>query len=153
MISEENVQDILHATLLYNELYKKTLQASFPTWVKTKIQMDIMLVLFARGAMNMTTLSSHLSIAPEQTTRAIKALSENDLVLSQRNPDNRREVIVQLTDTGKQLIKDHTNELHQRLEACLVDLDSKKLEAFEKASRTAAAILSKTDFGSGVIAH
>lgn len=151
MISEENVREILHATLLYNELYKKTLQGSFPACIKTKTQMDILFVLYARGAMNMRTLSSHLSIAPEQTTRAIKTLSENDLVVSQRNPDNLREVIAQVTSKGKQLIKDHMEDLHQRLEACLFDLDEKELEAFEKASHVAVDILSTTNFGSGVI--
>lgn len=153
MISEENVRDILHATMLYNELYKKTLRASIPAFVKTKTQMDTLIVLYARGSMNMRTLSSHLNIAPEQTTRAIKVLRENNLVLCQRNPDNRREVIAQLTDEGKQVIKDHMDELHQRLEACLSNLDQTQMEAFEKASRIAAKTLGETTFGSVVVRH
>lgn len=153
MISEENLKQILHATLLYSELYKKTLLASIPECIKTKTQMDLLVVLYARGAMNMSTLSSHLSIAPEQTTRAVKVLRESGLMVCQRNPSNRREVIARLTDEGKHIIRDHMAELRDRLETCLSDLDEKQMEALEKASKIAAETLSETGFGSVVVAQ
>ena len=145
MISEEDTQDLLRAAMYFNEVFKKTLLASIPAEVTTKTQMDILVTLSANDAMNMAGLSSRISIAPEQTSRAIKELCNKGLVERTRNPENRREVIAQLTPEGKQLMHDHVQELHERLNQYLGDLDKADVDELVRASRASVRAFEKAD--------
>ena len=151
MISEENVRHVLHATLLFNELHKKTLMAAIPSYVKTKTQMDILVVLYATGPLKMSALSARCSIALEQASRAVRSLRETGLVACDRNPENRREVIAQLTETGSTLLEDHMENLHRLLEGCLKNLSQEELDRLVSLSAQATKLLMKTDFESVIL--
>ena len=151
MIPKQDAQNILHASLLFNELFKKTMMAAIPTGINTKTQMDVLVTLFASGPMNMSTLSSRISIAPEQTTRTIKSLREANLVQCERSPENRRKVIARLSGEGQSLLEHHLAELHNRLEICLHDLSEDDLQALVSASATAVKVLQKTGFEALII--
>lgn len=151
MISKDDSQVILRTSLYFNELFKKTLMAAIPPEVNTKTQMDILVTLYEGGPTKMSYLSTRISIAPEQATRAVKALREKGIVVCERNPENRREVIAQLTPEGLNLFDNHTKEIQRRLEMCLENLTLREIQELVELSTKMGAILSKTDFGRSVV--
>lgn len=146
MIDERDIDSMIKASPYFHELFKKTILATPPAEVVTKTQMDILLTLYADGPMSMSALSSHVNIAPEQTTRAIKNLRERDLVESDRDEDNRRMVIARLSEKGTLLLDDHTRELHANLRASLEGLTDEEVAQLAETARTATRLLEKTGF-------
>ena len=151
MISKDDSQVILQASLYFNELFKKTLMASIPPEVNTKTQMDILVTLYEGGAVNMSSLSKRICIAPEQATRSVKSLREKNLVMCERNPQNRREVIAKLTDSGIALFEDHVAELHRRVEDYLGELTEEEYRDLLAASKKIVLILNKTRLSENVV--
>ena len=119
MISNTDAQFLIQASFYFNELFKRTvLSAPLPVSA-TKTQMDILMALYSDGPMNMSTLSAKVYIAPEQATRAIHGLREKGLIASERNEENRRMVIVRLTDTAVLMLDDHMRDLNMTLHLTL----------------------------------
>ena len=67
-----------------------------------------MLRLVARGGdpWRMGELASRMGIVPRSATSLIDALEEAGLVLRAIDPDNRRSILVTLTDRGQQVQRD-----------------------------------------------
>lgn len=146
MISKHEAQDILQASLYFHELFKKTLVTATPSAITTKTQMNIAVALFAHEPMNMSALSSRVSIAPEQTTRAVKALREKGLVVCEKSPESKREVIARLSDEGERLLREQLDEFHACLNSYLNGLTQEETEELVALSQKAVALFGKTDF-------
>lgn len=146
MISKHETQDILQASLYFNELFKKTLVAATPSPITTKTQMNIAVALFAHEPMNMSALSSRVSIAPEQTTRAVKALREKGLVVCEKSPESKREVIARLSEEGDRLLREQLDEFHTCLNSYLGSLTQEEKDELVALSQKAVSLFKKTDF-------
>ncbi len=151
MISKDDLQEVAMTSLYFHELFKKTILFSAPKEIDTKTQMNALIALYTSGPVTMSTLSIRLSIAPEQTTRVVKALREKNIVSCQRNPDNRREVLAQLTPKGIKIMNNHTKELKTRLEMCIAGIDDEDVETLVQTSKTLNRIFKKTELGENVI--
>ena len=137
-------ESIIHATLYFHELFKKTLVASQPERMFTKTQMDLMIALHIAGPMNMSALSDLVGIAPEQTTRALKSLRERDLVDTGRSDENRRMVIARLTELGTLTMDEHLRAVDENLRASLEGLDADEMERLSQAAGTIVDLMGKT---------
>ncbi len=144
MVSEKKAQDILFASVYFRELFKKTLFKATPQMVTTKTQINILVSLFAHEPMNVSSLSSVTGIAREQITRALKTLRENNLVKCEKRPENRREVIVSLSDYGYEVIGEQLNSAKNYLDSFLRVLDQSDIDELAEISSKAISIFEKT---------
>lgn len=145
MISEEKGRDILFASVYFRELFKKTLFEATPEPVTTKTQINILVSLFAHKPMNIASLSEVTGFAREQITRAVKVLREKGLVECEKRPENRREVIVGLSDYGCDLIREQLNVAQGYLNDFLTGLDQEDIEELSDISARAIRIFEKTE--------
>lgn len=144
MINFEDAQLLIQASFYFNELFKRTVLATaFPVPV-TKTQMDILMALYSDGPMNMSTLSAKIYIAPEQATRAINGLREKGLISSERNKENRRMVIAQLTNAGRLMLDDHVRELYMTIQTNLDGLTDDEIKKLVMAASTISELSQKT---------
>lgn len=144
MERNHGTESIIHATLYFHELFKKTLVASQPERLFTKTQMDLMITLHIEGPMNMSALSERVGIAPEQATRALKSLRERGLVDTGRSDENRRMVIAQLTEHGALTMDEHLRTVDENLRASLEGLDAEEMERLSQAAGTIVELMGKT---------
>ena len=93
---------------------------------------------------NMSTLSAKVYIAPEQATRAIHGLREKGLIASERNEENRRMVIVRLTDTAVLMLDDHMRDLNMTLQSNLDGLTDEEIDELIQAASTITRLSQKT---------
>jgi DNA-binding MarR family transcriptional regulator len=69
----------------------------------TPSQVRAIRVLAAHGGVRSKELAEHLKIAPRSATEVVDALEEKGLVARSPDPDDRRAVVVSLTDRGHAL--------------------------------------------------
>jgi DNA-binding MarR family transcriptional regulator len=67
-------------------------------------QLSVLGVLYRRGALTVGELAALERVQPPSMTRTINCLAEIDLVQRQRNATDGRQVLVALTDTGRQIV-------------------------------------------------
>lgn len=61
-------------------------------------------VLDRHGAVRLRDLAGHLRIAPRSATEVVDALEQRALVRRRPDPDDRRAVLVELTEQGQQVM-------------------------------------------------
>ena len=75
----------------------------------TVTQLRTLVVLDGHGEMNLNRLAELLGVTPSTAMRMIDRLLQADLVTRQDNPANRREVVLGLTEQGRQVVREVTS--------------------------------------------
>jgi DNA-binding MarR family transcriptional regulator len=70
----------------------------------TLSQFRLLVVLSTQGALKLSTLADHLGVNPSTATRMTDRLIAADLASRTVNPHSRREVVVELTATGADVV-------------------------------------------------
>jgi DNA-binding MarR family transcriptional regulator len=103
-------------------------------------QFRLLVVLRTRGAMNLSLLAEHLGVNPSTTNRMVDRLIAGGLVDRRVNPESRREVLLDLTDTGTYTVTRVTQERRRELARIVSGMPSPRrhqlveaLEAFNEA--------------------
>lgn len=146
MISKKMAQDILFASVYFRELFKKTLFEATPELVTTKTQINILVSLFAHKPMNVSSLSDITGVAREQITRSVKVLREKNLVECEKRPENRREVIVSLSNYGYRVIREQLDTAQGYLDNYLMELSQEDIDELAELSAKAIQIFEKASF-------
>ena len=71
----------------------------------TESQFGVLEVLYHLGAMYQNELGAKLFTSKGNVTHVLDNLEKRDLVRRQRNPNDRRQVLVDLTATGRETVK------------------------------------------------
>lgn len=85
-------------------------------------QFRTLVILSSRDAINLATLAGLLDVAPSTTGRMIDRLVTAGLVDRRQHPDSRREVVVALTERGREVVDDVTARRREeiaRVVACM----------------------------------
>jgi DNA-binding MarR family transcriptional regulator len=69
-------------------------------------QFRLLVVLHARGPVKLTAIAEALAVNPSTATRMVDRLVGAGLVSRAANPASRRELIVDLTDTGRTAVRE-----------------------------------------------
>lgn len=69
-------------------------------------QFRTLVILDSRGAMKLSSLADLLDVNPSTATRMVDRLVASRMVARQTNPATRREVVVELTDGGRRVVRD-----------------------------------------------
>jgi DNA-binding MarR family transcriptional regulator len=81
----------------------------------TLAQFRLLVVLFTRGAVNLSMLADQLGVNPSTATRMIDRLIASDLVSRETNPTSRREVVVALTEAGAVAVRQVTTRRRKEI--------------------------------------
>ena len=97
------IDEILRLDSRIFELAKRT---SPPGWFEldlTMAQLKILFLLLVADTANMGTLARTMGVAVPSVTGVVDRLIERGLVTRRENPEDRREVLVELTGSGRDL--------------------------------------------------
>ncbi|MGI6106254.1 MAG: MarR family winged helix-turn-helix transcriptional regulator [Raoultibacter sp.] len=146
---EQDIEAIIHASIGYDEVFRKTAWRNKKELGLTNNQVDVLAILDIHGPLKMSELSDKMYVAREQATRTVKSLQDLGLVESVRSQENRKNVVASLTTKGKMRIEDHVKESHEILRSYLDKLTPEDREALILHSRAAADILKRNSFFPG----
>ena len=99
----------------------------------TLVQYRAMVLLAARGEMNVGGLADALDVHQSTATRLCDRLVARGLIDRRHSPQNRREVVVSLTYDGQALIRSVTAKRRAELDRILRRLTAKQRAAVEDA--------------------
>lgn len=76
-----------------------------PDWrCVSPIQIHTLIALRKKKTVNMTELADYLVMTRQQLTKLVDMLVEKDLVMRGTDPNNRRHVMIEITENGNRLI-------------------------------------------------
>ncbi len=78
-------------------------------------QFRLLVVLRTRGRVNLSVLADHLGVNPSTVTRMVDRLVTAGLVDRQVNPASRREVVLDLTETGVRIVRLVTQQRRKQI--------------------------------------
>ncbi|MEW2522066.1 MarR family winged helix-turn-helix transcriptional regulator [Actinacidiphila alni] len=71
-------------------------------------QFRMLVVLDSRGAMNISRLGEHLDVIPSTAMRMVDRLVAAGMLGREPRPDNRREILIDLTAKGRGVVREAT---------------------------------------------
>lgn len=101
-------------------------------------QYRALVVLCARGPRGMTELAEELSAAPSTVTRLCDRLTRKQLVTRSHRRDNRREVVVEVTPTGAELVAQVTRHRREEIARILEHVPATRRAGMVEALRAFA---------------
>jgi len=109
-------------------------------------QFRALVVLSSRGPLRLTHLAEHLAVNPSTAMRMAERLNAAGMIDRAPNPENRRESILALTETGRRVVaqvtsrrRDEIAAIVQAMPAAHRDRLVEALEAFSAAGGEPAA--------------
>jgi DNA-binding MarR family transcriptional regulator len=68
-------------------------------------QFRMLVILDSRGPMKLSSLAELLDVNPSTATRMVDRLVATEMIARQSNPATRREVVAELTDEGRRVVR------------------------------------------------
>ncbi|WP_370360394.1 MarR family winged helix-turn-helix transcriptional regulator [Catenulispora sp. MAP12-49] len=103
-------------------------------------QFRALVVLASRGPLRLTHLAEHLAVNPSTAMRMAERLVVSGMIDRAPNPENRRESILTLTDTGRRVVEQVTGRRRAEIAAIVESMPAPQrdglveaLEAFSAA--------------------
>ena len=111
-------------------------------------QFRTLVILSARGPMNVATLAGLLDVQPSTTGRMVERLVSTGLINREAHPDSRRELVVELTSRGHDVVEAVTARRRTEIARVVENMPSRErhglvrtLKAFTLAGSEPAARL------------
>lgn len=99
----------------------------------TVTQFRTLVVLRAHGVSRLNRLSDRLQVNASTALRTVERLMTVGLVDRRENPDDRREVVIELTDRGRQLVDEVTARRRRAIEAIVRSMPVEQRAAMVEA--------------------
>jgi DNA-binding MarR family transcriptional regulator len=103
-------------------------------------QFRMLVVLRAEGPVKLSTLAEHLGVQPSAATRMVDRVIAAGLVSRQASPTSRREVLLDLTETGARIVARVTQQRRQEIGRIVARMPDRRraqlieaLESFNEA--------------------
>jgi DNA-binding MarR family transcriptional regulator len=106
--------------------------------VVTVTQLRTLVVLDGHGEMNLNRLAELLGVTPSTAMRMIDRLLNAEMVTRQDNPKNRREVVLGLTDQGRQVVREVTSARRAEITRIVQEMPASQRNGLIKALRAFA---------------
>jgi DNA-binding MarR family transcriptional regulator len=102
-------------------------------------QYRMLVLLASRGEMNLVTLAENLAVNPSTALRMVDRLLDGGFVARRVNPASRREVLLQLTQSGKELVDAVTARRRDEIAALIGKMSARNRAGLIRALRAFAA--------------
>jgi len=119
--SDDSPPDAVDSTLLASRALLGIVARSVSTALEsvTLPQFRVLVVLSSEGPLRVTTLAERMGVVQSTFSRSLARMVEGGWVQRTENPDSRREVLVQLTPTGRRLVSEVTRRRRAEIAAVL----------------------------------
>lgn len=108
------------------------------TWSRTEVSL---LNTLSYGPRRITELAAFERLAQPTMTQLVKRLEQSGLVTRERQPDDARVVLVDLTETGRAAVEDLRAQASAALATCLAEMPDDQVEALAAATETLAQLV------------
>lgn len=102
---QQSCEEKKHILLMFKNLDRQVTQSFEKRTGISLTRYEILYTLLKRGQLSQIELQQSLKIDQAAITRHLKLLEEKSYVIRNRNKQNNREVIVQITDEGKNVLE------------------------------------------------
>lgn len=137
----QNYESVFDAMMLYRSLIERDV---FTVRGGLTKQQEIVLVGIAMcEPINSGALAKYLSLPPQNVSRNVMDLEDKGLVTREIDPDNRRQIILRLSESGREFVESHREQSHERLDASLGVLSEDERMLLTDVSRVASNLLRK----------
>jgi DNA-binding MarR family transcriptional regulator len=99
----------------------------------TALQYTALTVLERHDGLPAAQLARDSFVTAQSMADIVRALERRDLIHRERNPGNRRELLIHLTETGKKLLADHADEVAALEERMISKLTARQVAQFRAA--------------------
>jgi DNA-binding MarR family transcriptional regulator len=107
----DDAQELVKVTGRFSHAYMRWLRARMEqTGGRNPTQVHLLHVLHCQGPQKMIDLVQHLGVTARNVTKLVDALEAEGLVCREDVPDDRRAVLVQLSDAGRQRQREWASE-------------------------------------------
>lgn len=96
-------------------------------------QFRALVVLASRGPLRLTHLAGHLAVNPSTAMRMAERLAASGMIDRAPNPENRRESILALTDTGHRVVEQVTSRRREEIAAIVERMPAEHRDRFVEA--------------------
>ena len=106
---------------------------AFRQWLRgslSLVHLHVLTVLEARGPLSMTKLADELDVSVASLTGIVDRMESRGLVERQREPDDRRVIVVRPTESGEAVFSEMAVERRRYLEPLLARMADDELESF-----------------------
>ncbi len=103
------------------------LRTERPSHGPSRLGLSLLGHLFRRGPLTAGELAAAESLQPQSVTRVLASLEESGLIGRSRNPEDRRQHQIVLTDSGRTVLTEHVRDA----DAWLAEALSEKLSPTE----------------------
>lgn len=111
----------------------------------TKYQMYLLVVLARKNSMTMSQAAASLGCSKEQATRLVAALVEAGYVERLHSKENRKLVMIRLTEEGAKVIRWERSAAWEKLKKDLTCLEPEEAEVFFQAMNQLVPLLRKLE--------
>jgi DNA-binding MarR family transcriptional regulator len=108
------------------------------TWSRTEVSL---LNTLSSGPRRITELAAFERLAQPTMTQLVKRLEQDGLLARERQADDRRVVLVHLTEAGVAAVEDFRAQASATLGACLAELPDEQVETLATATETLAQLV------------
>lgn len=110
----------------------------------TASQLSCLLVLHNTGPLPLSKISKQVALSPSMITSIMDQLEKKELVVRTRQSADRRVILIELTDKGKETVKDAPPSFQEQLISSLSHLDEdEKKTIFSSLERILSIIVSE----------
>lgn len=99
----------------------------------TTVQYTALTVLAHRDGISIAQLARDSFVTPQAMADMLRALESREMIRREPNPRSRRELLVHLTDTGRELLRTYADAAAELEERMLAGLGDAEVAAFRKA--------------------
>lgn len=112
-IGDPTAMRLSTAVIRVQQLLIARLDAALKPWGITFARYEVLqLLAFSRdGALPLSKIGERLMVHPTSVTNAIDRLESQGLVVRTGDPDDRRRILAELTDTGRETVSEATEAL------------------------------------------
>jgi DNA-binding MarR family transcriptional regulator len=99
----------------------------------TALQYTALTVLERHDGLPAAQLARRSFVTAQSMADMVRALERRGLIVRERNPENRRELLIRLTDAGRKLLAEHTDEVLALESRMVSQLTERQVEQFRAA--------------------
>lgn len=141
------IDPVLLNELIHEILVKSTILSSDKSFVEglTPRQAHIVM-LIDKGRFRNGDLAARLGVEPSTLTRMLDPLVNNGVVSRSLNPDNRREVLIELTERGMGMLQELHGKMLHVCNAVLEKIPDSEIDQAEAGIRALLHAFRNTSF-------
>jgi DNA-binding MarR family transcriptional regulator len=140
--AEERILSSLRRIIRAVDLHSRELAR---TYGLTAPQLICLRELDRRGPLLSGQLARDVSLSPATVTGILDRLERRDLVLRERRPEDKRQILLRLTDEGRRVAREAPAPLQERFRRRLASLPAAKRQAIEQALRIVVEMMEASD--------